>query len=52
MPHPKYDVLGKVPSDLVRKVCFCVALFGLPQPVIVWGMDEYGRQGNICLILG
>ena len=35
--YPKYDVLGKVSSDWVGSICFCLTLLGLPQSVVVWG---------------
>jgi len=47
--YPKYDVLGKVSSDWAGSICLFLTLLGLPQPVVVWGMGEHGRQGSIML---
>ena len=51
--YPMYDVLGKVSFDwvggIIPVICLCLTLFGLPQPVVVWGMGEHGRQGSSLL---
>jgi len=53
MPHPKYDVLGKVPSDWEKGLLLRRSLRPSPADYtrVVWGMNEHGRQGKICLIL-